>query len=132
MSVKNQWKGMGNLGADPQLRTTPSGDAVCNFSLAIDEVYYIGEAGSKRKVETTVWMPIVVWGRQAVNCSRYLQKGSKILLEGPIKPREYTDSSGTKHRTFEVIAKEIEFVEKIRSREEAKAVEALQNNTVRA
>jgi len=131
MSIKNEWKGMGNLGADPQLRTTPSGDSVCNFSIAIDEVYYTGETHNKRKVETTTWMPVVVWGRKAVNCARYLQKGSKILLNGPVKPREYTDSAGIKHRTFEIVADQIEFVANIRSREEAAAA-ARQTNTARA
>lgn len=122
MSIKNAWNGMGNLGADPQLRSTPSGKAVCNFNIAVDEVYYTGEEGNKRKVTDTTWIPVVVWGRQATNCARYLQKGSKILMSGRLKPREYTDNDGVKHRTFEVVAKEIEFVDKIRSRAEADAL----------
>lgn len=107
---------MGNLGADPVLRATPSGKAVLNFNIAVDEVYYTGEPGNKTRVTNTVWIPVVVWGRQATNCAQYLQKGSKVFLEGRLKPREYIDSEGVKHRTFEIVAGEIEFVDKIRGR----------------
>lgn len=110
----NNFMGIGNLGQDPQLRTTPSGRPVTNFNVAIDRRYYSGEGDSRRLVRETDWIPVVVWGPLADNCAKYLQKGSKIALEGSIRPRSYTDAQNVRHDTFEIVASKIHFLERIR------------------
>jgi single-strand DNA-binding protein len=110
----NNFMGIGNIGQDPELRTTPSGRAVTNFNVAIDRRFYAGEGNDRRLVRETDWIPVVVWGPLAENCVKYLQKGSKIGFEGTIRPRNYTDTSGTRHSTFEIVASKVHFLERIR------------------
>lgn len=118
----NLFVGTGNLGADPQLRHTSSGRAVCNFNVAIDRRYSAGQGDDRRVVKQTDWIPVVVWGVQAENCARYLQKGSKVGLTGRVQPRQYADQNGITHNTFEVVADNVEFLGRIRSTEEAQTV----------
>jgi single-strand DNA-binding protein len=118
----NQFIGTGNLGGDPKLRHTSSGRAVCNFNVAIDRRYASGQGDERRIVKQTDWIPIVVWGVQAENCSRYLQKGSKVAVSGRVQPRQYQDGNGVTHNTFEVVADNVEFLGRIRSTEEAQAI----------
>lgn len=110
----NIFNGIGNIGQDPELRKTPSGRAVTNFNVAIDRRYYTGDGDSRRLVRETDWVPVVVWGPLAENCAKYLQKGSKVALEGSIRPRSYSDAQGTRHNTFEVVASKVHFLERIR------------------
>jgi len=115
----NTFTGIGNLGADPELRNTPSGRAVTNFNLAIDRRYYTGQGEQRRLVRETDWVPVVVWNGLAETSAQYLQKGSKICVEGSIRPRQYTDRNGVQHNTFEIVAKHIHFLDRIKSTEEA-------------
>lgn len=117
----NTFTGIGNLGADPELRNTPSGRAVTNFNLAIDRRYYTGQGEQRRLVRETDWVPVVVWNGLAETSAQYLQKGSKICVEGSIRPRQYTDRNGVQHNTFEIVAKHIHFLDRIKSTEEAGA-----------
>jgi single-strand DNA-binding protein len=93
---------VGNLGREPELRATPSGQSVCNFSLATTE-RFTGRDGQAR--EQTEWHNIVVWGKPAEACGRYLKKGSQAYIEGRITNREYEarDGTGKRYRT-EVVA----------------------------
>tara|TARA_Y100001970_G_C14240105_1_gene864371 strand:+ start:1029 stop:1487 length:459 start_codon:yes stop_codon:yes gene_type:complete len=115
----NTFTGIGNLGANPELRTTPSGRAVTNFNMAIDRRYYTGQNDDRRLVRETDWIPVVVWNGLAETCAQYLQKGSKICIEGSVRPRQYTDRNGVQHNTFEVVAKSVHFLDRIRSTEES-------------
>lgn len=111
----NSFTGIGNLGSDPELRRTPSGRPVTNFSLAIDRRYYQGEGANRQLVKQTDWIPVVVWAGLAEVCARHLQKGSKVCIEGSIRPRTYKDREGVSHSTFEVVASHVHFLDRIRS-----------------
>jgi single-strand DNA-binding protein len=69
---------VGNLGRDAELRFTPGGQAVCNFSVATTRTY--PGADGELKKETT-WFRVTVWGKQAENCNTYLHKGDKVLIQ---------------------------------------------------
>jgi single-strand DNA-binding protein len=99
---------VGNLGRDPELRATPSGQSVCNFSLATTE-RFTGRDGQSH--ENTEWHNVVVWGKPADACGRYLKKGSQAYVEGRITTREYEakDGSGKRYRT-EVVALRVQFL----------------------
>lgn len=115
----NTFTGIGNLGSDPTLRSTPSGGNVTNFSIAIDRKYYRGTGEDRTLVKETDWIPVVAWGTLATTCSNYLQKGSKVAVTGSIRPRSYTDSNGNTRSTFEIIATEVEFLDRIKNSEES-------------
>ena len=81
---------VGRLGADPELRFTPSGRAVANFNLATSSVWKDKSSGERK--EDTQWHKIVVWGPQAETCGKYLQKGREVFVEGEIRTRNYDDN----------------------------------------
>jgi single-strand DNA-binding protein len=120
----NNFTGIGNLGSNPTLRTTPSGGNVTNFSVAIDRKFYRGTGENRTLVKETDWIPVVCWGSLATTCSNYLQKGSKVAVSGSVRPRTYTDSNGNTRSTFEIIASEIEFLDRIRSTTEGTSPQA--------
>jgi single-strand DNA-binding protein len=99
---------VGNLGREPELRALPSGQNVCNFSLATTERFTSREGQSR---EQTEWHNIVVWGKPAEACGRYLKKGSQAYIEGRITNREYEarDGSGKRYRT-EIVAQRVQFL----------------------
>lgn len=98
---------LGNLGKDPELRYTTSQTAVCSFSLA---------TGERRKdqsgnwVDHTEWHNIVVFGKQAENCSNYLKKGRQAYIEGRIQTRKWQDKEGRDRYTTEIVASTVQFV----------------------
>lgn len=98
---------IGNLGKDPELRYTASGQAVCDFNVATSENFTDREG---QKQERTEWHRVVVWARQAENCKRYLSKGSKVFVEGRLQTREWDDKTGTKRYTTEVVAQNVRFL----------------------
>jgi single-strand DNA-binding protein len=95
---------VGNLGRDPEVRYTPSGQAVANFSIAVSE-NWTDKQGQKQ--ERTEWVRIVVWGKTAENCGEYLSKGRQVYIEGKLQTREYTDKEGVKKYSTEVVANPI-------------------------
>lgn len=97
---------IGNLGRDPILRETQSGQPVCNFTLAVDD------AISKH----TNWIPVVVWGGLAKTCAEYLQKGSLVAVAGRIQTRTYTAANGEERSTFELVAESVKFLGKIKGK----------------
>jgi len=99
---------VGNLGRDPEVRSTPSGQSVCNFSLATTEKY-TDRGGGQR--EQTEWHNIVAWGKTAELCGQYLKKGRQVYVEGRISTRQYEakDGSGKRYRT-EVVAQRVQFL----------------------
>ena len=99
---------VGNLGRDPEMRYTPSGQAVTNFSVATTRVWY--DNNSQKQEETT-------WGKLAETCNQYLSKGRQVLIEGRLTqdketggPRIWTDQSGQPRASFEITALEVKFL----------------------
>jgi len=92
---------IGHLGRDPELRYTPGGAAVANFSLATNDVW-MDKAGEKQ--ERTEWHRVVVFGKQAEIAGQYLQKGKQVFVEGSLSTREWNDRDGNKRQTTEVRA----------------------------
>ncbi len=104
----------GNLGKDPEMRYTPSGQAVTNFSVATNEVWTDQQ---NQKQQRTVWWRVSVWGRQAETCNQYLQRGSRVLVEGRINvdpqtggPRTFTRQDGSVGASLEITANQVRFL----------------------
>lgn len=99
---------IGHLGADPELRYTPSGNrAVCNLRIATTEVY---KDKNGQKQEQTEWHRITVWGDQAENCNKYLAKGRLIYVEGKLQTRSWDDKDGVTKYSTDVIAERVKFL----------------------
>lgn len=99
---------IGNLGADPEVRFTPSGQAVANFRIATSESWTDKTSGQKQ--ERTEWHRIVVWGKLGELCGQYLAKGRQCFVEGRLQTREWTDKEGKKNYTTEVVATAVQFL----------------------
>ena len=98
---------IGNLGRDPEVRYTPSGAAVANFTVATNEAW-TDKSGQKQ--ERTEWHRVVVWGKAAENCGEYLSKGRSVYVEGRLQTREWTNKEGAKQYTTEVVANQVVFL----------------------
>ncbi len=92
---------IGNLGRDPEVRYTPSGTAVANFSLATTE-NWTNKDGEKQS--RTEWHRIEAWGRLGETCGEYLSKGSQVYIEGSIRTDEWEDQEGNKRQTTKIRA----------------------------
>lgn len=90
---------IGNLGKDPELKMTPSGQPLARFSLATTETWRT-PAGEKQ--QKTEWHNIVVWGKQAETAEKYLRKGKQVMIEGRIQYRDFTDQNGVKKTYTEI------------------------------
>ena len=99
---------IGRLGADPELRYTPSGDPVTNFNLATSRSYTDNSSGEW--VEKTEWFEITVWGKQAESVNQYLSKGRLVYVEGRFESREYVGTDGQNRRAYSVIANSVQFL----------------------
>lgn len=98
---------IGRLGKDPEVRYTPNGKAVGNFTIATSEKW-TDKAGAKK--ESTEWHRIVVWDKQAELCAEYLSKGRQVAIEGKLQTREWTNKEGVKQYTTEIVASHVEFL----------------------
>lgn len=105
---------VGNLGRDPEMRYTPSGQAVTNFSMATNRRY---TDSNGQQVDETTWFRVSVWGNQAEAVNQYLQQGSRVLVEGRLRPdpetggpRIWTRNDGTPGASFEVTAFRVVFL----------------------
>lgn len=99
---------VGNLGADPETRYLPSGDAVTNFRIATSERYKDKQTGETK--ELTEWHRIGTFGRNAENCGQYLRKGSSVYIEGRIRTRKWQDQSGQDKYSTEIVADVVKFL----------------------
>ena len=99
----------GRLGREPEMRFTPAGQQVTNFSVATDRRYTTAEG--EKKIVTT-WFNCEVWGKLAEVCNQYLHKGNQVGIIGRLKdPRVYQAQDGTwKASTLEVVAESVEFL----------------------
>ncbi len=98
---------VGNLGRDPELRYTPQGTAVCDFSIATNEKKR-DKSGELQDV--TTWFRVTTWGKQAENASKYLSKGKSVYIEGRLRMEEYTDRDGKIRHSLEVNASDMQFL----------------------
>ena len=98
---------VGHLGADPDMRYTPSGNGVCELRVATSESW--NDKNGQRQ-ERTEWHRVVVWGKRAEVCSKYLAKGRQVYVEGRIQTRSYDDKDGIKRYITEVIAADVQFL----------------------
>lgn len=104
---------VGNLGRDPEMRYTPSGQAVTNLNVATNRTYN-DSAGNQ--VKQTTWFRVSVWGKQAETAHQYLRKGRQVLIEGRLNPddngnpRIWNASDGTPRASFEVTADVVRFL----------------------
>jgi single-strand DNA-binding protein len=99
---------VGNLGRDPELRYTPQGTAVCQFSVATNERRR-DKAGEQQDI--TTWFRVTAWGKQAENVSKYLSKGRRVYVEGRLHMEEWTDREGKARQTLEVNASDVQFLD---------------------
>ena len=95
---------IGNLGRDPEMRFTPSGAAVTNFTVAVNRNRR-GPDGNN--VEETEWFRIVAWEKLAETCDKYLRKGNSVYIEGRLQSRKYTDKDGIERTSVEIVANEM-------------------------
>lgn len=98
---------IGRLGGNPEIRYTPGGAAVANFSVATNEVW---NDKNGQKQERTEWHRVVVWGKLAQLCGEYLTKGRQVYVEGRIQTRQWQDKEGQTKYTTEVIATTVQFL----------------------
>ncbi len=105
---------VGNLGRDPEMRYTPSGQPVTSFSLASNRQY---TASDGNLVKETIWFRVTTWGKLAETCNQFLRKGSKVLVEGRLvpdsstgSPRLFTRNDGTTGAAYEVTANIVRFL----------------------
>ena len=98
---------VGNLGSDPEVRYTPSGQAVASFSIATREQW---TSKNGEKGEKTEWHRIVAWARLGEICGEYLHKGSQVYIEGRIQTRSWDDRDGNKRYTTEIVAQTMQML----------------------
>jgi len=98
---------IGNLGRDPEMNYTQSGTAVTKFSLAVNR---ISKSQSGERQTETEWFNIIAWNQLAETCSKYLQKGHKVYVEGRLTQRKYTDRNNVERTAVEVIINEMEML----------------------
>jgi single-strand DNA-binding protein len=104
----------GNVGRDPEMRYTPSGQAVTSFSVATNRQY---TNNNGETIKETIWFRISAWGKTGEICNQYLKKGSKVLVEGRLTadpatggPRVWTAQDGSSRASFEVYAQTVRFL----------------------
>jgi single-strand DNA-binding protein len=100
---------IGNLGQDPEMRSFPNGDAVCNIRIATSETWKDKNTGENQ--ERTEWHTVVAFRRLAEIMGQYLKKGSKVYIEGSLRTRKWQDQQGQDRYTTEIIADEMQMLD---------------------
>jgi single-strand DNA-binding protein len=99
---------IGNLGSDPEMRYTPNGNPVTSFTVATNRRYRTSDGENR---EETEWFRISAWNRLAETCNQYLQRGSKVYLEGRLSSRTYVANDGETRVSLDVNASEVRFID---------------------
>lgn len=99
---------IGNLGSDPEMRYTPNGNPVTSFTVATNRRYRTSEGENR---EETEWFRISAWNRLAETCNQYLQRGSKVYVEGRLSSRTYVGNDGETRVSLDVNASEVRFID---------------------
>lgn len=107
MASVNKATLIGNLGQDPELKYMPSGDAVCNFTIATKESWKDRDGNQQEKTE---WHNIVAFKRLAEICGEYLRKGKQVYIEGRLRTSSWEDQNGVKKYKTEIIANDMQML----------------------
>ena len=97
---------IGNLTRDPEMRSTQSGVAVCNFSIAVNRRFRNPQTGQQE----TDFLNVIAWRQLAELCAKYLAKGRKVAISGSIQARAYEAKDGSKRTAWDIVADEVEFL----------------------
>lgn len=97
---------IGNLTKDPEMRSTQSGVAVCNFSIAVNRRFRNPQTGQQE----TDFLNVIAWRQLAELCGKYLAKGRKVAVTGSIQTRQYEAKDGSKRTAWDIVADEVEFL----------------------
>lgn len=108
MGSLNKTQLIGNLGADPEIRSLPNGASVCNLTIATTEKWR--DKDSNQTKEHTEWHKVVLYRRLADIAGQYLSKGSQIYVEGKLRTRKWQDSNGIDRYTTEIEASEMQML----------------------
>lgn len=103
----NQCNFIGRLGAEPEMKAMPNGDAVCNFTIAVGDDY---KDKSGARVESTEWVRVVAFRRLAEVIGQYCKKGSKVFVSGKMKTRQW-EQEGVKRYSTEIVANELQMLD---------------------
>ena len=122
MASLNKVMLIGNVGQDPELRYTPDGNPVANFSIAVNRRRKVGDEFK----DETEWFNIVCFSRTAENVNQYLSKGQKVYVEGRFQSSEYVGQDGNQRKSYEVIANDVTFLS-TKSEAESKNQSSSQN-----
>jgi len=98
---------IGNLGADPEMKYTASGTALCTFRLATTESFKDRDGNQQDRTE---WHRVVAWGKLAEICGQYLSKGRQVYVEGSLRTRSWDDPDGNRRYMTEVVARDVQFL----------------------
>ncbi|MGH2449977.1 MAG: single-stranded DNA-binding protein [Candidatus Limnocylindria bacterium] len=104
---------IGNVGRDPELRMTPNGRPVCEFSVAVNRV---SSSGGERR-EDTDWYRVSCWGKQAETAQQIIQKGQQIYVDGRFTPRNYTNKEGVERISLDISCNDFQLLGSRRDRE---------------
>lgn len=108
-TLKNKVQLVGHLGAAPEVKTLENGNTLAKMRIATNETY---KNAAGEKITDTQWHTVIAWGKTAEIASRFLQKGSEVMLEGRLTYREYTGQDGLKRVTAEIVANELMMMDK--------------------
>ena len=109
MASLNKIMLIGNVGTDPEMRFTPSGNPVTSFRVATSRVYTTSEGERRQETE---WFTVVAWKKQAESCNQFLTKGQRVYVEGSLRQRAWEGRDGQKRVSVEVIANRVIFLER--------------------
>lgn len=98
---------IGNLGADPEMKYTAGGTAICKFRLATTEVFKDRDGNAQERTE---WHRVVAWAKLAEICGQYLSKGKQVYVEGSLRTSSWDDADGNKRYMTEINARDIQFL----------------------
>lgn len=125
MSGLNQVVLIGNLTRDPELRYTPDGTPVVSFTIAVNRPF-VNREGTRE----ADFVPIVVWRKRAETCSEYLMKGSQVAVEGRLQVRSYEDKDGVRKWVTEVIARRVDFLQRLKKQTSSQITEETTQNEI--
>ena len=125
MSGLNQVVLIGNLTRDPELRYTPDGTPVTSFTIAVNRTF-VNRQGERE----ADFVPIVVWRKRAETCSEYLMKGSQVAVEGRLQVRNYEDKDGIRKWVTEVVARRVDFLQRLKKQFTSKISEEETQNEI--
>jgi single-strand DNA-binding protein len=106
-TLRNSVKLIGRLGQDPEVKLLDTGNKVATFPLATSESFTTKDGN---KQEQTQWHSIVVWGKLAVVCEKYLKKGKEIAIDGHLTYNKWEDKNGARHYKSQIVANDLLFI----------------------